>query len=127
MQCYNAVIQHLILKVDTTNTETVTRSERHEEDAFLDEVMNSDVMKETMRWDICNSRLSQVSCSEAALHKVSNGVQKAAERVLVHSLQQGKQDSGLKVGTSFSSIYETTITAGLSMCSWARRSLGKFR
>ena len=49
MQCYNAVIQHLILKVDTTNTETVTRSERHEEDAFLDEVMNSDVMKETMR------------------------------------------------------------------------------
>lgn len=36
--------------VDTTNTETVTRSERHEEDAFLDEVMNSDVMKETMRF-----------------------------------------------------------------------------
>ena len=49
MQCYNVVIRLLILKVDTTNTETVTRSERHEEDAFLDEVMNSDVMKETMR------------------------------------------------------------------------------
>ena len=107
--------------------ETVTRSELNEEEDFLNEVMKSDVMKETMRWHSCNSRLSQVSGSEAALHKVSNGVQKAAEGVLVYSLQQGKQDSGLKVGTSFSSIYETTITAGLSMCSWARRSLGKFR
>jgi len=68
--------------VDTTVKETVTRSELNEEEDFLNEVMKSDVMKETM--------------SEAALHKVSNGVQKAAEGVLVHSLQQGKQDSGLK-------------------------------
>ena len=46
--------------------------------------------------------LSQVSGSEAALHEVCNGVQKAAEGVLVHSLQQGQQDSGLKVGANLS-------------------------
>ena len=118
MQCYNAVIQHLILKVDTTNTETVTRSERHEEDAFLDEVMNSDVMKETMRCrqtilDIifnkqkyqgpkCAGQLQfQVSGSEAAFHKIGNRVQKVAQGVLVHPLQQRQQNLGIKVGKKF--------------------------
>ena len=36
-------------QVDTTVKETVTRSELSEEDDFLNEVMKSDVMKETMR------------------------------------------------------------------------------
>ena len=37
------------VKVDTSVKETVTRSELSEEDDFLNEVMKSDVMKETMR------------------------------------------------------------------------------
>ena len=90
-------------QVDTTVKETVTRSELNEEEDFLDEVMKSDVMKETMRWHSCNSRLSQVSVCKAALHKVCYGVQEAAEGVLVHSLQQvapmAGQGSWLKVGT----------------------------
>ena len=40
----------VFLKVDTSVKETVTRSELSEEDDFLNEVMKSDVMKETMRW-----------------------------------------------------------------------------
>ena len=39
----------VLLKVDTSVKETVTRSELSEEDDFLNEVMKSDVMKETMR------------------------------------------------------------------------------
>ena len=85
--------------MDTSVKETVTRSELNEEEDFLNEVMKSDVMKETMRCHSCQSRLSQVSGSKAALHKVCNRVQKVAEGVLVYSLQQRQQDSWLKVGT----------------------------
>ena len=45
------LIYVVFLKVDTSVKETVTRSELSEEDDFLNEVMKSDVMKETMRWD----------------------------------------------------------------------------
>ena len=44
------LIYVVFLKVDTSVKETVTRSELSEEDDFLNEVMKSDVMKETMRW-----------------------------------------------------------------------------
>ena len=145
MQCYNAVIQHLILKVDTTNTETVTRSERHEEDAFLDEVMNSDVMKETMRcrqiildiifnktkiprpqmrrtieipgfWQRSNFSQSQQRSSKSCSR--SSGSPFTAEAT-------GSWDQGWKKVLIFNNDQPNTV--GLSMCSWVRRSLGKFR
>ena len=40
----------------------------------------------------------QVSGSQETFHQIFKRVQKVAEGVLVHPLQQGQQDPGIKVG-----------------------------
>ena len=145
MQCYNAVIRHLILKVDTTNTETVTRSERHEEDAFLDEVMNSDVMKETMR---CRQTILDIIFNKTKIPRpqirrtiaipgfwqrssFSQSRQRSSKSCSRSSGSPftagatGSWDQGWKKVLIFNNDQPNTV--GLSMCSWVRRSLGKFR
>ena len=40
----------------------------------------------------------QVSSSQETFHQIFKRVQKVAKRILVHPLQQGQQDPGIKVG-----------------------------
>ena len=78
----------------------------------------------------------QVSGSQETFHQIFKRVQKVAEGVLVHPLQQGQPDPGIKVGEKRkldkipdekNKIPEINLAVGLNMCSLVRRSSAKSR
>ena len=79
----------------------------------------------------------QVSGSQETFHQIFKRVQKVAEGVLVHPLQQGQQDPGIEVGEKRkldkipdkkNKIPEKkNLAVGLNMCSLVRRSSAKSR
>ena len=78
----------------------------------------------------------QVSGSQETFHQIFKRVQKVAEGVLVHPLQQGQQDPGIKVDKKRkldkipdekNKILKKNLAVGLNMCSLVRRSSAKSR